>query len=261
MLSGTLENIAMAEILMERIAYELDLDPLEVRLANVDTVNHSDIIKMTETLKGYTQYEERKAAVETFNKNNRWKKRGLRFSFLKWTPSAFLNLTTTLTVYADDGTVVITHGAIEMGQGVNSKAVQICAHLLGVPVDKIQVKPNDTLIAPNNTASGGSLTSQTIGIGVKRCCEKMLERLAPIRSELGNATWFELVRKAYALQVELQVKDYTTAADLQSFDIHGVALADVVIDVLTGEHEILSVDIIEDAGRSVNPELDVGQVS
>lgn len=251
----------MAEILLERIAYELDLDPLEVRLVNVDTEKHSDIIKMTETLKGYTQYTERKAAVETFNKNNRWKKRGLRFSFLKWTPTSFLNITTTITVYADDGTVVITHGGIEMGQGVNSKAVQICAHLLDVPVEKIQVKATHTLTSPNNTVSGGSLTSQTVAIGVKRCCEKLLEKLAPVRSELDNATWFDLIRKAYALQIDLQVRDYTTELDMQNFDIHGVALAEVEIDVLTGEHEILSVDIIEDAGRSINPELDVGQVS
>ncbi|XP_052742309.1 uncharacterized protein LOC112054760 [Bicyclus anynana] len=257
---GSLENIAMVEILLERIAYELNLDSLEVRLANLDTKHHSDLIKMSDTLKSNSQYAQRKTAVDTFNKNNRWKKRGLRFALLRWAPIAFMNYEVNLSVYAGDGTIVITHGGMEMGQGVNMKAIQICAYILKVPVEKIQIKPNDTTIAPNCSVSGSSLTTPFTGIGVKKCCEELLIRLAPIKLLMRNPTWVELIQKAHELQVDLHVSYYTTIKDIQIYNIYGVALAETEIDVLTGEYQLRQVDILQDVGRSVNPELDVGQV-
>lgn len=128
---------------MERIAYELDLDPLDVRFENLDKVKYNDLVEMTETLKKNAQYEERKAAGDEFNKKNRWKKHGLRFSLLRWPAIAALNLEINLSVYSDDGTVVITHGGIEMGQGVNTIAIQVAAYTLKIPVDMIQVKSYD----------------------------------------------------------------------------------------------------------------------
>ncbi|CAH2233060.1 jg18404 [Pararge aegeria aegeria] len=152
---GSLENIAMAEVILERICYELNLDPFDVRLANLDTVNHSDLQEMAETLKTNSQYAERKAAVEKFNSINRWKKRGLRPSFLRWTPFGYQIFEVNMSVYSDDGTVAITHAGAEMGQGVNTKATQICAYFLKIPLEKVQIKPNDTFTAPNGFPSGG----------------------------------------------------------------------------------------------------------
>ncbi|XP_061376909.1 uncharacterized protein LOC116770937 [Danaus plexippus] len=257
---GTLENIAMSELLMERIAYEMNLDPLDVRLANLDTTKYNDILEMLETLKTNSQYEERKIRVDKFNNENRWKKRGLRFSFLRWDPIGTQYLEVNMCVYYDDGTVALTHAGIEMGQGINTKAIQIAAYFLKIPIEKIQVKPNDTVIAPNCFGSGGSITSQNIGIGVQRCCEELLRRLEPVRNQLNNPSWEELVKKAYEMNVDLQVHDLVSAKDEQKYNIYGVTLAEVEIDVLTGEWEIMRVDLIEDVGRSVNPELDLGQI-
>ncbi|CAH2233049.1 jg18399 [Pararge aegeria aegeria] len=259
---STLEHIAMAELIMERIAYELNLDALDVRFENLDKVKHSELIEMTDTLKKNSQYDERKAAVDEFNKNNRWKKRGLRFSLLRWPLFGFLNLEITMSVFADDGTVIITHGGVEMGQGVNTKAIQIAAYFLKIPINKIQVKPNDTSINPNCFISGGSLTSQNVGIGVRKCCEQLLERLEPIQNKMQNPPWTDLIRQAYIQQVDLQVHYYTNLTNsYQMYDVHGATLAEVEFDVLTGEHTIIRVDLIEDVGRSVNPDIDVGQVS
>ncbi|CAH2233051.1 jg18400 [Pararge aegeria aegeria] len=257
---GTIEGVAMAELVMERISYELNLDALEVRMENLDRVAHSDLIELTDTLKKNSQYDERKNAVDEYNKNNRWKKRGLRFSWLRWPTSGFQNFEINMSVYVDDGTVSITHGGIEMGQGINTKAIQIAAYFLGLPVDKVQVKPNDTMIAPNCIASGASVTSQNVGIGVRRCCEQLLQRLAPIRNQMNNPVWRDLIKEAYRQQVDLQAHYYTNINDSQQYDVYGVTLAEVEIDVLTGEHTILRVDLIEDAGRSVNPEVDLGQI-
>ncbi|XP_046968170.1 aldehyde oxidase 1-like [Vanessa cardui] len=257
---GSLEHVAMAENIMERIAYELNLDPLEVRLSNLDREKHSSIQEMLDTLKSESQYDERKVAVDKFNSDNRWKKRGLRYSFLRWSPVGSMYFDVTLTVFRDDGTVAITHGGVEMGQGINTKAIQICAYFLKIPVEKIIIKPNDTMITPNSFPTGGSITSHNIGIGVQRCCEQLLARLEPVRAQLTDPTWEVLISTAFDMNIDLQVHGFVNALDMQMYDIYGITLAEVEIDVLTGEWEIIRVDLIEDVGRSINPELDVGQV-
>ncbi|XP_050344175.1 uncharacterized protein LOC126769431 [Nymphalis io] len=257
---GSLEHVAMAENIMERIAYELNLDPLEVRLSNLDLVKHSSIQEMLETLKSESQYDERKVAVKKFNSENRWKKRGLNYSFLRWSPVGPMYFDVTLTVFRDDATVAITHGGVEMGQGINTKAIQICAYFLKIPVEKVVIKPNETMTTPNSFPSAGSITSHNVGIGVQRCCEQLLARLEPVRTQLDNPTWEVLIQKAFEMDIDLQVHGFVNSKDVQTYEIYGITLAEVEIDVLTGEWEIIRVDLIEDVGRSVNPELDVGQV-
>lgn len=257
---GTFETIASAEKIMEHIAYEMSLDPIEVRLANLAS-DYNDLREMIETVKTNAQYKERKAAVEKFNSENRWKKRGLRFSLLRWQPTGGQYLDVNMSVYLDDGTVAITHGGIEMGQGVNTKAVQICAYLLKIPVEKVQIKANNSINAPNGFISGGSHTSINVTIGVQRCCEALLERLEPVRAKLDNPTWEKLIRQAFEDDIDLQTHGFINMDDAQSFPVYGVTLAEVKIDVLTGEWELLRVDLLEDVGLSVSPEIDIGQVS
>nr|XP_034832953.1 xanthine dehydrogenase 1-like [Maniola hyperantus] len=257
---GSLENIAMAEVILERISYKLNLDPFDVRLANLDTVNHRDLQEMAETMKNNSQYAERKAAVEKFNSENRWKKRGLRPSFLRWTPLGYQYLDINMSVYNDDGSVAISHAGVEMGQGINTRAAQVCAYFLKIPLEKIQIKPNDTTIGPNVLPTGSSLSSQNVIIGVRRCCEELLKRLEPVRSQLTNPTWEELIKKAYEMEIDLQVHTLANTQDIVNYPIYGIALAEVEVDGLTGEWQFIRADILEDAGRSVNPEIDVGQV-
>ncbi|PZC72656.1 hypothetical protein B5X24_HaOG210767 [Helicoverpa armigera] len=256
----TLETIAYMEYIMERISYELSLDPLAVRLSNLDTTNFNEITGMVDTLKTNAEYSTRRAAVDSFNTQNRWKKRGLRWAFARWLCSGGKRFDLNLSVYHGDGTVVLTHAGIEMGQGINTKAVQITAYLLKIPVEKIQVKGNNTIIAPNTLVSGGSLTTQGVIIALKRCCEELNARLDPIRATLTNPTWEDLITAAYNADVDLQVHGFTSLSDAQTYNVYGMALCEAEIDVLTGEHEILRVDMLQDVGLSISPEIDVGQV-
>ncbi|XP_049874984.1 uncharacterized protein LOC126373065 [Pectinophora gossypiella] len=257
---GTLEAIAMAEILMEQISYEMSLDPIAVRLANLDETKYGEMRTMVDNVKATASYDERRAAVDKFNKENRWKKRGLRMSLSRWTPLGTQYFNITVSVYHADGSVAITHGGIEMGQGINTKAAQIAAYFLKVPLEKIQVKANNTVIAPNGFITGGSLTSQNVGVGVQQACEELLARLDPIRATMDNPTWEALVKKAFEMDVNLQGHGFVNNASMQTFDILGVVLAEVEIDVLTGECDIIRVDILQDVGRSVSPEIDIGQI-
>ncbi|XP_047028407.1 xanthine dehydrogenase-like [Helicoverpa zea] len=257
---GTLEHVAMAELIMEQIAYEMNLDPFDVRLANLDAEHKDDIQEMVDNLMNKSDYMKRRKAVTQFNSENRWKKRGLRFAFLRWTPVGGINLYITLSVYRGDGSVVITHGAIEMGQGINTKAVQVAAYMLNIPVEKIIIKENNTVIGPNCSLSGGSIMNQNVILGVKRACQELLKRLKPIRDQMDNPTWEELITKAYNSDVQLQTQGFTKTDDEFPFNVYGVTLAEVELDVLTGESELLRVDILQDAGQSVSPEIDIGQV-
>lgn len=251
----------MVEWILERISIELSLDPIEVRLANVDSLLINDMKEMAQTVIKSSEYNKRRDLVKKFNKENRWMKRGLRVSFMKWTPIGRFYLDINMSVYRDDGSVAITHSGIEMGQGINTKAVQICAYILKIPVEKIQIKSNSTINSPNGFITGGSLTSQYVGVGVKKCCEKFLRKLKPIRKQLKNPTWEELIKKAFEANVDLQTHAFVNAADVQHYKIFGMTVAEVEVDVLTGQTEIIRVDLLEDTGRSISPEIDVGQVS
>ncbi|XP_026741805.1 aldehyde oxidase 1-like [Trichoplusia ni] len=165
-----------------------------------------------------------------------------------------------LSVYRGDGTVVITHGGIEMGQGINTKAVQVAAYLLNIPVEKIKIKENNTMIGPNCNYSGGSILNQNIIVGVRRACEELLARLQPVRDQMDNPTWKELITEAYNNNVDLQTTGFTKVTEQYTHTAYGVTLAEVEIDVLTGEMEVLRVDLCEDVGLSISPEIDVGQV-
>ncbi|XP_063625275.1 xanthine dehydrogenase/oxidase-like [Cydia splendana] len=256
---GTLEAIAAVEFILERVAYEMSLDPLTVRLVNLNLTD-IELIEMVEKVKHDADYAKRRAAVDKFNKENRWKKKGLRWSLLKWAPFYGQYFDVTMSVYNDDGTVSITHGGIEMGQGLNTKAVQIASHFLGIPMEKIQIKANHTHMTPNSLVSGGSLTSINVGIGVQRCCEILLARLAPLKVGLLNPAWELLVKLAYKASIDLQAHAFVSLFDTQKYEVHGVTLAEVEVDILTGEWELLRVDLLEDAGMSISPSVDVGQV-
>ncbi|XP_047997895.1 indole-3-acetaldehyde oxidase-like isoform X2 [Leguminivora glycinivorella] len=256
---GTLEAIAACEFILERVAYEMSLDPLAVRLVNLNLTDVA-LVEMVEKVKHKSDYANRRAAVDKFNKENRWKKKGLRWSLLKWVPFYGQYFDVTMSVYNDDGSVSITHGGIEMGQGLNTKAVQIASHFLGIPMDKIQIKANHTHMTPNSLVSGGSLTSINVGIGVQRCCEILLARLAPLKIGLLNPTWDLLVKLAYKASIDLQAHAFVSLFDTQKYEVHGVTVAEVLVDILTGEWELLRVDLMEDAGMSISPSIDVGQV-
>ncbi|XP_060804033.1 uncharacterized protein LOC106135750 isoform X2 [Amyelois transitella] len=256
---ATLETIAMVEKIMERISYEVSKDPAEVRLSNLDYKTHGVLKEMYETLKLNSDYIQRRINVNNFNSTNRWKKRGLRFSFLRWVHDEPRYFDINISVYHGDGSVAITHGGVEMGQGINTKAAQVCAYLLNIPLDKIQVKATNTIAAPNGSTSGGSITSQNIIVGVHRACKQLLERLEPIIKDMKNATWAEIIQKAFDANIDLQSHGFV-ALNLQYYNVYGVTLSEVEVDILTGESEILRVDLLEDAGQSVSPKIDVGQV-
>ncbi|XP_017888813.1 xanthine dehydrogenase/oxidase-like isoform X2 [Ceratina calcarata] len=260
---GTTEGCAIAENMIEHIAKVVGKDPLQVRYANMLDEHKRMLQPMTEDLMKYADYDTRKRAVETFNNENRWKKKGISLMTMHYAFAYFGKFHALVSLYARDGTVSVTHGGIECGQGINTKVAQIAAHTLGIDLSLVTVKPTNNLTAPNNMVTGGSVTSETCAYATLQACKELLNRLEPIKQQLGgNPSWQELLMAAYNKNVDLcaQYMYSTDDQDLKAYPIYGVAITEVQIDVLTGQHVVERVDILEDCGRSMNPEVDLGQV-
>lgn len=65
-------------------------------------------------------------------------------------------------VYHNDGTVIVSHGGVEIGQGINTKITQVAAYTLGISHSFIKVRPTDNVIGGNCAVTGGSVTSEVI---------------------------------------------------------------------------------------------------
>ncbi|KAK7070442.1 hypothetical protein SK128_014344 [Halocaridina rubra] len=264
---------------MDHIAHYLQKDPLKVRElnlvpANVPRLNvpphdknvvQEDILPL---LKEKASILQRKGEVEEFNKKNRWKKRGLSVvpmwhGIIYYPPFKYGMF---VVIYERDGTVAISHGGIEMGQGLNTKVAQVAAYTLGIPLEKVVVKASDTMMGANSAMSGASLVTDLCCQGVKKSCEKLKQRLDVIKAKMGEdgskePSWEELTQRAYSENVDLSERCWVAGEEVpEDYDVWGATCLEVELDILTGEYMIKRVDLIEDCGRSLNPYVDIGQV-
>ncbi|CAG4961688.1 unnamed protein product [Colias eurytheme] len=258
---GTLEGIAAIEEVMERIAFELKKDPTEVRLANMRS-DDNDIPELIEKLKVQADYDKRRAEVDQFNKDNRWMKKGLHIAVMLFPVEFYGNYSAMVSIYRGDATVTVTTGGIEMGQGVNTKAAQVCAYELGIPLDLVSVLPSYSFVAANNVFSGSSIVSDSVSYAIQQACQIIKDRLAPLKAKMDNPTWLELIQKAGDEQIDLVAEYMMNDKDpkLQEYSAFNVTICEVQLDVLLGRFQINRVDTLEDAGLSANPAVDIGQV-
>ncbi|XP_041769473.1 xanthine dehydrogenase 1-like [Anopheles merus] len=255
---GTTEGIAMIENIMEHVAWELGLDPLELRLANMP--EGSKMRELLPQFRADVEYNQRKAAIDQFNVDNRWRKRGIAISLMRYPLGYFGALHALVAIHAGDGSVSVTHGGIEMGQGMNTKAAQVAAYVLGLPLEKISIKPTTSLTSPNAIVTGGSMTSEAVCYAVKKACEILLERIKPVRDAHKDAPWETVTQLCYAGNVDLCATYQYRATELKPYIIWGLSCAEVEVDVLTGNVQLRRVDILEDTGESLSPGIDVGQI-
>lgn len=177
---GTVEGISMIENIMEHIAWKVGKDPVEVRLNNIagDSEIKSLLPEFVEKVGeffntkkfsnefhsmrnvSFSEYYKRKKDIESFNAANRWIKHGISVVPMKFHIEYFGSLHAFVSIYHRDGSVAISVGGIEMGQGLNTKVAQTAAHVLGIPLEKISIKPSNSLTAPNAIVTGGSIGSE-----------------------------------------------------------------------------------------------------
>ncbi|KAL1140403.1 hypothetical protein AAG570_000335 [Ranatra chinensis] len=258
---GSTEAICLIENIMEHIAKIVKKDPIEVRLSNMTSENNP-LPQMILDMKKSSDYDTRVAEIQAFNDANRWKKRGISMVVMNYPFDYYGNFYAMVSIFGNDGTVAISHGGIEMGQGLNTKAAQVAAYILGIDLEMISIKPTTTLISPNNMNTGGSFGSESVAYAVKTCCEELNQRLQPTKDKLGpKASWEEVIKTARNDLINLNCSYMFTKRDnVKAYPIYGIGVTEVEIDLLTGQYHTKRVDLMEDAGQSMSPEVDVGQV-
>lgn len=275
---GIIEGLSSMEAIMEHIAAYLGKDPLEVRELNLaetgaerpsfppveKNVFKDDILPL---LKTSADFENRKLEVAAFNDTNRWRKRGIAL-----VPSGFnigyagnFRFGGLINIYSHDGTVAITHGGIDMGQGINTKVSQIAAYILGVPLETVKVKATSTTSNANSLHQGATVCSDIVCFGVKKACETLATRIADFKATLpdGGAglTWPELLKTCINNDIDISERYWTKVGEYPAdYDVYGGAVVEVELDVLTGTFLTRRVDAIEDCGQSMSPYVDLGQV-
>uniref|UniRef100_A0A673BUX2 xanthine dehydrogenase n=1 Tax=Sphaeramia orbicularis TaxID=375764 RepID=A0A673BUX2_9TELE len=205
---------------------------------------------------------------------NRWTKRGLAVVPTKFGISftaVFLNQAGALVHIYTDGSVLVTHGGTEMGQGLHTKMVQVASRVLGVPISKIHISETSTNTVPNTSPTAASASSDLNGAAVHNACQVLVERLQPYRSANPKGCWEDWVKAAYFDRVNLSANGFYRTPDLgydfnsncgRVFDYYsyGVACSEVEVDCLTGAHKNLRTTVVMDVGHSLNPAIDIGQV-
>lgn len=285
---GGPQGMFMAESIIYDVSERLNLNPDELRHINyyqpgLQSTNYKQSITedftipdMETQLKQEANYPQLVKEVEEFNRDHDWVKRGIAHvptMFGIAFGALFLNQAGALVHIYHDGSILLTHGGTEMGQGLHTKMAMICAESLQVPLDQVFISETSTNTVPNTSASAASASSDLNGMAVKNACDQINERLLPYREKLGpNATMKELAHAAYFDRVNLSANGFYKTPDIGyvwgeenpkpafSYFTQGCALALVEVNTLTGDWMCLRTDIKMDIGRPINKAIDYGQI-
>ena len=205
---GGPQGMAVIEHVMDSIAAHLGLDPLTVRRRNLyraggehtpygQHVRDFRIPRMFDELEAKADLGRRRAGVEAFNAAHPWRKRALAMTPVKFGISftaSFLNQAGAYVVLYSDGTAQLNHGGTEMGQGLYTKMLAVCAHALGLPLHRIRHMDTATDKVPNTSATAASSGADLNGAAVQRACAELVDRLKPVaadllEAELGALRW------------------------------------------------------------------------
>lgn len=196
---GGPQGMVAIEQIMDHIAREMKLDPLEVRKRNFygkeqrnithyhQQVEDNLLVEITEQLENSSCYAARREEIRAFNTTSRFLKRGLALTPVKFGisfTSSFLNQAGALLLIYTDGTVQLNHGGTEMGQGLNTKVAQIVAEVLQIDIDQIQITATDTGKVPNTSPTAASSGADLNGKAAQNAAETLRNRLTEMLCEL-----------------------------------------------------------------------------
>lgn len=263
-------------------------------------ISEASALEMLDQVAEAAKYQELTGEVQDFNSKNKHLKQGLGIMPVKFGISfttAFLNQGSALIWVYIDGSVSVTTGGVEMGQELTSKVALVVQNVLGLSFEKIRVESAHTQRIGNASPTAASTGSDINGNAARIAAEKIRKNLSEIaklmlqerydieREELvfaedkvfardepdKNISFPELVKRAHQARTPLGAYGYYATPDLY-FDrdlgqgnpfyyfVYGAAIARVQLDLLSGEHEILSTHIVHENGQSLHPDIDMGQV-
>ncbi|MFD2264913.1 xanthine dehydrogenase molybdopterin binding subunit [Lacibacterium aquatile] len=244
-------------------------------------------------LADWADYGRRRAEIAAFNASSPVLKKGLALTPVKFGISfttTFLNQAGALIHIYTDGSIQLNHGGTEMGQGLFIKVAQVVATEFGVPLEQVRITATTTDKVPNTSATAASSGADLNGKAAQAAAIELRGRLAGVAAaEFGVAveaitfkdgrvfggdkslSFGELAKKAHFNRVSLSAAGYYRTPkiwfDRATFSgrpfyyyAYGAAVAEVLVDTLTGEYKMTRADLLHDVGDSLNPTIDLGQV-
>jgi xanthine dehydrogenase large subunit len=265
-----------------------DILPYGVKLSGVNSE------RCWATLDAKTHIAQRRAAVAAYNETHKDTKRGLAavpvcfgISFAQ----TALNQASSLVHIYVDGSVAVSTGAVEMGQGVNAKIRIVAARTLGVPLERVRVETTNTSRIPNASPTSASTGADLNGMATKYACERLRARLIAFAAGVLKAEpaavdikdgevlvsgksaglgWNKLAKDAQWARVDLGEHAFYATPDLHydmekeqgrpfAYYAYGTSLIEVKLDCLRGTYTLEAVDVVQDVGESLSPAIDRGQ--
>ena len=303
---GGNQGMMVIENIIDNVARFLRRDPAEIRKINFYQKNRKNIThygmkiednvvnEIFSKLIKSSNYKNRRLNIKKFNVKNKYLKKGLAITPVKFGISfttRHLNQAGALVhIYYADGSVHVSTGAVEMGQGTYTKIAQLVANEFGLPFNKIKVSSTRTDKVPNTSASAASSTTDLNGAAAINAVNKIKENLAlfvkrkyKVKSDKpvyrnsmvkfkGKTFLFNsLVKEAYLNRVSLSSSGFYSTPKIHFnnktflgrpflYFCYGAAVSEVLVDTLTGENKILRVNILHDHGRAINPAIEKGQI-
>ena len=238
-------------------------------------------------------YASRRRAVLDFNAKGGVLRRGIALTPVKFGVSftaTWMNQAGALVHVYRDGSIHLNHGGTEMGQGLFVKVASVVADCFQVDLDCVRITATSTGKVPNTSATAASTGSDLNGMAAFEAADEIKRRLVAFAAEhwsvepgqvafeagrvrIGNQdiAFAELVEAAYMARVQLSATGFYRTPEIHwdraagrgkpfYYFAYSAGITEVEVDTLTGEYRVLRVDILHDAGRSLNPAIDLGQV-
>lgn len=257
------------------------------------TVKDNIIVPLVERLQTEVDFDGMSKAVDDFNASHETLKKGIALMPVKFgisfnTPK--LNQAGALVHVYADGSVHLNHGGTEMGQGLFTKVAQVVASVFQIDHDNIKISATRTDKVPNTSATAASSGSDLNGMAAFNAANTIKDRMTGVAAEIfdtdadqiefrqnrvyaGNESlsFGELAEQTYNRRIQLSAAGFYSTPGLHwdakslvgnpfYYFTYGAAIAEVVIDTLTGESRVLRADILQDCGNSLNPAIDLGQI-
>ena len=317
---GGPQAMAVTEQALEDVARQLGLDPFDVRRVNLygeeadsqgaeekrnvtpyGQVIDADLLpQIMDQLEESSDYRARREQIREFNAGSRTHLRGLSLVPVKFGISftnKTLNQGNALVNVYTDGTVQVSTGATEMGQGVNVKMAQIVAEEFGISAKNVVVMTTSTEKNNNTSPTAASASTDINGTAAVVACEKIRGRLSKLaaaklcgpdepnpgvirfaggwvfddREESRRIAFAELTKQAHVERIDLGARGFYATPGV-NFDREtgkgtpfyyfttGCCVAEVLIDRLLGELKVEQLDVLMDIGQPINFEIERGQV-
>lgn len=302
---GGPQGMFVIESAITYAADKLGINKKEIQEKNLlkegDSFSYGQIAKQVEALNSWetatTNFDLKtlKSTVQKFNQENTLYKKGLSLMPITFgisftnTP---MNHARALVHIYQDGSVGVSTGAVEMGQGVNTKMLQVAYQTLGISPDKVKLETTNTTRVANTSPTAASATADLNGKAVLKACTLLIERLKVVASKMlsvateevsitenvvfvngknSDLSWEKLIAEAMLQRVALSENAHYATPKIHfdkskekghpfAYHVYGTAITQVTLDCIRGTYEIDFVKIAHDFGKSMNFGIDIGQV-